>query len=34
MTVHENVATVPTIGFNYEEFKFKKFRFGVWDIGG
>mmetsp|Transcript_53500 Transcript_53500/g.106510 ORF Transcript_53500/g.106510 Transcript_53500/m.106510 type:complete len:180 (-) Transcript_53500:85-624(-) len=28
------VSTIPTIGFNVEQVKYKKFQFTVWDVGG
>lgn len=30
----EQVFTVPTIGFNVEEYEYKNVTFTVWDIGG
>ena len=30
----ETVASVPTIGFNVEEIKYKNLKFMCWDIGG
>ena len=30
----ETVASVPTIGFNVEEIKYKNLKFICWDIGG
>jgi ADP-ribosylation factor protein 6 len=33
MKLNENVASVPTIGFNVEEVNYKGLQFTVWDIG-
>ncbi len=30
----ENLTSVPTIGFNVEELKYKNLKFNCWDIGG
>ena len=30
----EVVSTIPTIGFNVEELKYKTITFMVWDVGG
>ena len=30
----EVVTTIPTIGFNVELVEYKKFKFGLWDVGG
>lgn len=30
----ETVTTIPTLGFNVEEVRFKNIRFTVWDMGG
>ena len=30
----ENVKTIPTIGFNVEQIKYKNITFVMWDIGG
>jgi len=30
----EVVTTIPTIGFNVEEVKYKKLKFNMWDVGG
>lgn len=34
ITVGENMASVPTIGFNVEKLKYKNLNFSIWDIGG
>ena len=30
----EVVTTIPTIGFNVEDFKYKNVNFTFWDVGG
>jgi small GTP-binding protein len=30
----EAVTTIPTIGFNTEEFQYKNVKFSMWDVGG
>lgn len=32
--IGEAVATIPTIGFNTEEFQYKNVKFSMWDVGG
>lgn len=34
MKIGEAKATVPTVGFNVEEVKYKNLTFDVWDVGG
>ena len=34
MKLNEVVHSVPTIGFNVENIKYKNLEFSVWDIGG
>ena len=34
LRLNENVITIPTIGFNVENIKFKNLNFTIWDIGG
>ena len=34
LKVGEKVQTIPTIGFNLENVKYKKIDFTIWDIGG
>ena len=34
LQIGEVVETIPTIGFNVENVKFKNFTFNVWDLGG
>lgn len=34
MKINETLSTVPTIGFNVEEVKYKNLEFMIWDIGG
>ena len=34
LKINQTVSSVPTIGFNVEELKYKNLNFTVWDIGG
>lgn len=34
LKLKENVATIPTVGFNVESINYKKMRFNFWDVGG
>ncbi len=34
LKLDEVVSSVPTIGFNVEELKYKNLKFTCWDIGG
>ncbi len=34
MKINETVSSVPTVGFNVEDIKYKELQFTVWDIGG
>ena len=34
MKLNEVVTSVPTVGFNVENIKYKNLEFNVWDIGG
>lgn len=34
MKLHENIHSVPTIGFNVEQVDYKGLKFTIWDIGG
>jgi ADP-ribosylation factor protein 6 len=34
MKLKQDIATVPTVGFNVERIEYKKLRFNVWDVGG
>jgi GTPase SAR1 family protein len=30
----DNIRTVPTIGFNVEEYTYKNLKMSIWDVGG
>ena len=32
--IGETITTIPTIGFNTEEFQYKNVKFSMWDVGG
>lgn len=32
--LNETLSSVPTVGFNVEEVKYKNLKFTIWDIGG
>jgi ADP-ribosylation factor 6 len=34
LKLKQNIATIPTVGFNVERIDYKKMRFNVWDVGG
>ena len=34
MKIGETIKTIPTIGFNVEEFEYKKLKITLWEIGG
>jgi len=34
LKIGETLTSVPTIGFNVEEVKYKNLNFMIWDIGG
>ncbi|KAK3326948.1 ADP-ribosylation factor family-domain-containing protein [Cercophora scortea] len=34
LKVHEQVTTIPTVGFNVETVSFKNIKFNIWDVGG
>ena len=34
LKLNENIKTIPTIGFNVEEIKYKNKKIIIWDIGG
>eukprot|EP00961_Rhodomonas_salina_P220019 2974539-Rhodomonas_salina.1 len=34
LKLNQTVSTLPTVGFNVEEVKYKNIRFRMWDVGG